>query len=113
MSWNKSAWLYSPSGNSGKGTLCALLRNLCGPGDWTSIPLKNFGKDFMLTSLMHASVIITDGRLTGTFVDDAASLKGIITGDPFQMKPQEPRPARRAFQRFHGAVRQRDSEGSG
>ena len=56
--WNKSAWLYSPSGNNGKGTLCTLLRNLCGPGDWTSIPLKNFGKDFMLTSLMHASVII-------------------------------------------------------
>lgn len=55
--WNKSAWLYSPSGNNGKGTLCTLLRNLCGPGDWTSIPLKNFGKDFMLTSLMHASVI--------------------------------------------------------
>ena len=52
VSWNKSAWLYSPSGNNGKGTLCTLLRNLCGPGDWTSIPLKNFGKDFMLTSLM-------------------------------------------------------------
>ena len=50
VSWNKSAWLYSPSGNNGKGTLCALLRNLCGPGDWTSIPLKNFGKDFMLGS---------------------------------------------------------------
>jgi len=75
VSWNKSAWLYSPSGNNGKGTLCTLLRNLCGAGDWTSIPLKNFGKDFMLTSLMHASVIITDENDTGTFVDDAASLK--------------------------------------
>lgn len=91
--WNKSAWLYSPSGNNGKGTLCTLLRNLCGPGDWTSIPLKNFGKDFMLTSLMHASVIITDENDTGTFVDDAASLKSIITGDPFQMnrKNRDPR----------------------
>ena len=93
VSWNKSAWLYSPSGNNGKGTLCTLLRNLCGPGDWTSIPLKNFGKDFMLTSLMHASVIITDENDTGTFVDDAASLKSIITGDPFQMnrKNRDPR----------------------
>lgn len=93
VSWNKSAWLYSPFGNNGKGTLCTLLRNLCGPGDWTSIPLKNFGKDFMLTSLMHASVIITDENDTGTFVDDAASLKSIITGDPFQMnrKNRDPR----------------------
>lgn len=93
VSWNKSAWLYSPSGNNGKGTLCTLLRNLCGAGDWTSIPLKNFGKDFMLTSLMHASVIITDENDTGTFVDDAASLKSIITGDPFQMnrKNRDPR----------------------
>lgn len=33
----------------------------------------------MLTSLMHASVIITDENDTGTFVDDAASLKSIIT----------------------------------
>ena len=93
VSWNKSAWFYSTLGNNGKGTLCTLLRNLCGPGDWTSIPLKNFGKDFMLTSLMHASVIITDENDTGTFVDDAASLKSIITGDPFQMnrKNRDPR----------------------
>ena len=34
-------------------------------------------------------------------------------GRPVPDEPQEPRPARRAFQRFHGAVRQRDSEGSG
>lgn len=40
-----------------------------------------------------ASVIITDENDTGTFVDDAASLKSIITGDPFQMnrKNRDPR----------------------
>lgn len=93
VSWNKSAWFYSTLGNNGKGTLCVLLRNLCGAGDWVSIPLKNFGKDFMLTPLMQASVIITDENDTGTFVDDAAALKCVITGDPFQLnrKNRDPR----------------------
>ena len=38
VSWNKSAWLYSTLGNNGKGTLCALLRNLCGPGAGLPFP---------------------------------------------------------------------------
>ena len=28
--WNKSAWLYSASGNNGKGTLCTLMRTSAG-----------------------------------------------------------------------------------
>ena len=42
--WDKSAWFYSESGNNGKGTLCELMRQLCGEGTYTSIPLSDFGK---------------------------------------------------------------------
>ena len=93
VSWNKSAWFYSTSGNNGKGTLCSLMRNLLGRGSWESISLKDFSSPFMLEPLMRISAVITDENDTGTFVDGAAALKSIITGDPFQLnrKFKEPR----------------------
>lgn len=93
VSWNKSAWFYSTSGNNGKGTLCSLMRNLLGRGSWESISLKDLSSPFMLEPLMRISVVITDENDTGTFVDDAAALKSIITGNPFQLnrKFKEPR----------------------
>lgn len=79
--WNKSAWLYSEKGNNGKGTLCELMRNLCGPGAYASIPLSDFSSDFMLEPLTHASAIIVDENDVGTYVDRAANLKAVITND--------------------------------
>ncbi len=93
VSWNKTAWFYSMSGNNGKGTLCTLIRNLCGRGTWASVPLKAFSQQFMLEPLCRVSAIITDENDTGTFVDDAAALKSVITHDPFQInrKFKDPR----------------------
>lgn len=79
--WNKSAWFYSESGNSGKGTLCALMRNICGPGAWCNIPLTSFAKDFALEPLTHSTAIITDENDVGAYVDRAANLKAVVTGD--------------------------------
>jgi len=79
--WNKSAWFYSERGNNGKGTLVALMRNLCGPGAHTSLPLADMGKDFMLEPLTRASAIIVDENDVGLFIDKAANLKAIITND--------------------------------
>ena len=79
--WNKSAWFYSNTGNNGKGTLCALMRNLCGPGSWASIPLSDFSKDFMLEPLTRSSAIIVDENDVGGFIDRAANIKAVITGD--------------------------------
>lgn len=79
--WNKSAWFYSESGNNGKGTLCELMRQLCGEGAYASIPLSDMGKDFMLEPLTRASAIIVDENDVGTFIDKAANLKAIVTGD--------------------------------
>lgn len=93
VSWEKTAWFYSTLGNNGKGTLCTLIRNLCGRGTWASVPLKAFSQQFLLEPLTRVSAIITDENDTGTFVDDAAALKSVITCDPFQInrKYKDPR----------------------
>lgn len=78
--WNKSAWLYSDRGENGKGTLCALWRNLCGSAA-TSIPISDFSKDFMLSSLTTSQAIIVDENDVGTFIDRAGALKAVITND--------------------------------
>lgn len=83
--WNKSAWLFSESGNNGKGTLCSLMRNLCGEGSSCSISLNEFSKDFALEPLMHSSAIIVDENDVGTYIDKAANLKAVVTGDVIQI----------------------------
>lgn len=79
--WNKSAWLYSNTGNNGKGTLCELMRSLCGDGSYAAIPLCDFSKDFALEPLTRATAIIVDENDVGTFIDKAANLKAVITND--------------------------------
>ena len=81
VAWDKSAWLYSTRGNNGKGTLCELMRNLCGPGSYAKISLNDFSHDFMLEPLTHATAIIVDENDVGTYIDRAANLKAVVTGD--------------------------------
>ena len=83
--WGKSAWFYSESGNGGKGTLCELMRELCGKGTYASISLSDMSKDFMLEPLTRATAIIVDENDVGTYIDKAANLKAIVTGDTIQM----------------------------
>lgn len=99
VSWDKSAWFYSESGNNGKGTLCELMRQICGSGTYTSIPLSDFGKDFMLEPLTHASAIIVDENDVGTYIDKAANLKAVVTGDVIQINRKFKTPI--SYQ-FHG-----------
>lgn len=85
VDWNKTAWFYSKTGNNGKGTLCELMRNLCGPGAYASISLADFGKDFRLEALPKVSAIIVDENDVGEYVDSAASLKSVSTHDIIQI----------------------------
>ena len=100
VSWNKSAWFYSNSGNNGKGTLCSLMRNLCGDGTHTSIPLVDFSKDFALEPLTRSTAIIVDENDVGVFVDKAANLKAIITGDVIQINRKFKTPIAYQFKGF-------------
>lgn len=81
VNWGKCAWFYSEIGNNGKGTLCELMRNLCGHDSYVSLPLDKFSDDAMLEPLLNATAIITDENNVGTFIDQAANLKAIITQD--------------------------------
>lgn len=97
--WDKFAWLYSTEGCSGKGTLCELMRNLCGGGTWVSIPLSDFSKDFMLEPLIHASAIIVDENDVGTYIDKAGNLKAVVTNDVIMINRKFKTPI--SYQ-FHG-----------
>ncbi|HEY5555646.1 phage/plasmid primase, P4 family [Acetobacterium sp.] len=82
VKWNKVICFYSVQGNNGKGTLCELMRNLCGKSSCASIPFADFAKEFMLSQLTHISAVITDENDTNDFTKAAGSLKAVITGDP-------------------------------
>lgn len=79
--WNKSAWFHSEQGNNGKGTLVELMRNVVGAASYASIPINDFGKDFLLEPLTRASCILVDENDVGSFIDKAANLKAVITND--------------------------------
>lgn len=98
--WNKAAWFYSEIGNNGKGTLCELMRGLCGDGSYASIPLSLFSQEFMLEPLVRASAIIVDENDVGGFVDKAANLKAVITQDVIQINRKFKSPMALRFRGF-------------
>lgn len=75
--WNKMVLLYATDGCNGKGTLCQLLRNLC--GSWVSIPMAQFGDRFGLASLMGALAVIVDENRVGSYLEESEELKAAIT----------------------------------
>lgn len=81
VAWDRTAWFYYESGNNGKGTLCELMRELCGKKSYAAIPLADFSKDFYLTQLLNASAVIVDENDVGTYIDRAANFKAVVTGD--------------------------------
>lgn len=80
--WDKSVWLYSQVGNNGKGTLCKLIRNLVGAENCASISVADFSKEFMLTPLISASMVLTDENDVNQYIDKSANYKAAVTGDP-------------------------------
>lgn len=81
VSWKVSAWFHSNQGNNGKGTLVELMRNLVGAASYASIPIADFGKDFLLEPLTRASAILVDENDVGGFIDRVGNLKAVITND--------------------------------
>lgn len=98
--WNKSVWLYSTVGNNGKGTLCAMIRELLGPHAHTSVKLSEFSQDFMLEGIIQKQAIITDENDVSVFIDKSASLKAIITNDVLQINRKYKTPISYRFRGF-------------
>ena len=100
VSWDKSAWLYSETGNNGKGTLCELMRNLVGNGSYASISVSDFSREFMLEQLLRVSAIIVDENDVGTYIDAAANLKAVITNDVIGINRKYKTPINLQFRGF-------------
>lgn len=79
--WDKMVCLYSQKGMNGKGTLCELMKQLCGGGSYAAIPISGFGDDNLLVQLITATAVITDENATTDFTRNAEKLKSVITGD--------------------------------
>ncbi len=78
----KSVWFYSPTGNNGKGTIAALLRNLVTDSVTVNIPLSQFGEPFGLAELPKAMAIITDENEVDSFNKAGMEkFKAVVTGD--------------------------------
>lgn len=81
VSWNKCAFFFGTKGNNGKGTLLALMRNMIGTQGYASIPLSDFGKDFLLEPLTRANAVLVDENDVGSFVERSANFKAVVTND--------------------------------
>lgn len=98
--WNKTAFLVSKKGNNGKGTLCELMRQLCGDGTYASIPIADFGNGFLLEPLARVSAIIVDENDVGTFTEKAGAFKSVVTNDVLTINPKNKSPFPIRFRGF-------------
>lgn len=91
--FNKAVFFYSRQGNNGKGTICQLIRNLWGDENCCSLSVADFEKEFMLTPILNASVVLGDENPVGYTLDNADKFKQCITHDPVEVniKFQQPK----------------------
>ncbi|MET1087190.1 MAG: phage/plasmid primase, P4 family, partial [Arthrobacter sp.] len=96
--WHKAAFFYSEKGNNGKGTELQLERNLS--GKWVNLPMNKFDKEFMLEPLIDAQAILTDENPVGSFNQDSANFKAVITNDAIMINRKHMRPVTCQFRGF-------------
>ena len=91
--FNKAVFFYSRKGNNGKGTICQLIRNLWGDENCCSLSVADFEKEFMLTPILNASIVLGDENPVGYTLDNADKFKQCITHDPVEVniKFQQPK----------------------
>ena len=115
--WDKSVWLYSQAGNNGKGTLCKLIRGLVGAENCASISVADFSKEFMLSPLISASMVLTDENDVNLYIDRSANYKAAVTGDPILINRKFEQPVTISFsglvvECMNGLPKTKDKSGS-
>lgn len=86
--WDQMIWFYSTVGCNGKGTTCALLRNILGERCCASLNIPDMNKDFKLANIANTCAIIADENPVGTYIEQTAALKSITTNDPILLNPK-------------------------
>ena len=54
---------------------------LSGKGNYCSLSITDFNKDFLLEPLLSVSTVLSDESDTAGYLDDASTFKSIVTGD--------------------------------
>lgn len=85
-------WLYSTIGCNGKGTYCALLKNLLGPNAYATLNVKQMEQDFRLATISNSYAIIADENPVGTYLDDSSNMKSMATGEAVTLNPKYSKP---------------------
>lgn len=83
--WNKAGFLSSPLGSNGKGTYLEMLQNLVGIGGYSTMPIVDFSKDFLLEPLLRGGPILAHENPVGAFSTEADAFKCVITNDAFSI----------------------------
>lgn len=83
--WEVSPWFYSTQGNNGKGTLCALIRNIIGSQSVANLSLPQLSNDFYAAQAVGKVAIIADENPVGMYIDDSSNYKDMVTGDPINI----------------------------
>lgn len=99
--FNKAVFFYSRQGNNGKGTICQLIRNLWGDENCCSLSVADFEKEFMLTPILNASVVLGDENPVGYTLDNADKFKQCVTHDPVEVNIKFQQPKK---YRFRGLI---------
>ena len=81
VSRNKMVLFFSFEGNSGKGTICELIRCLIGEESTVNIPIREFSAPFGLANLPNASAVISDENNVDDKIKEFGVLKAVISGD--------------------------------
>ena len=84
VKWDKSIWLYAPSGNNGKSTLVEMMRAICGSA-CISIPISQFAEPFGLEGIIGKTAILVDEEDARPDPKGLRKFKSAVTNDVLQV----------------------------
>lgn len=84
-SHNIAPLLYSPQGNSGKGTFQQLIVNLVGTQNVAALKIADFSGRFAMSNLLNKSVCIGDDN-SNILIKDNSNFNSVVTGDPVSVE---------------------------
>lgn len=113
----RALFFYQRKGGGGKGTFGQLLKNLVGPGNYSSLPIKAFNHNFMKELIIGKSLNIADENPVDEYIDDVMDFKASVTGDDvlIDIKSKTPiviQPRMVNIQMLNGYPKTKDKSGS-
>lgn len=75
-------------GNNGKGTYQALLQNLVGDGNFSTLKLLQFAGEFSLSVAVDKALIIGDDNPKSIAIKDSSNFNSVVSGDSILVNPK-------------------------